>query len=501
MGSRISMTLYMIRRFEVESAEHLFLRCQVARVVWRGSIWPLLIERFVDSNVADFILGFLYASRTLVSQRLIVVILFLPLPWCFKTRLLLIHFESDCLSLVQDVLSTSPVAGWQVEDWLPGIRSFFSTHPHHSRKQNKLAHCLAKWAATAADQLHDIISSLWVQILPQWSWNVALHLTILLGKVALVTGGASGIGESIVRLFHKHGAKVCIVDVQDNLGQHVCDTLGGEPNTCYLHCDVTKEDDVCRAVDFTVSKFGTLDIMVNNAGLSGSPCRDIRNADISDFEKVFDINVKGVFLGMKHAARILIPLKKGSIISLCSVSSAMGALGPHAYTGSKHAVLGLTKSVAAELGLHGIRVNCVSPYAVLTGLALAHLPEEERTEDATAGFRAFVGRNANLQGVELTTDDVANAVLFLASDEASGHRSGSMLDLALDRSNCDSKIADVGKMLVSIVSGSGSEGVAVGDTGTEDGCAEDIGYSNGVQRLWLQTMLWKSLWFVIACNY
>ncbi|KAE8038342.1 hypothetical protein FH972_010864 [Carpinus fangiana] len=240
----------------------------------------------------------------------------------------------------------------------------------------------------------------------------------LLGKVALVTGGATGIGESIVRLFHKHGAKVCIVDLQDNLGQHVCDTLGGESNAFFFHCDVTKEDDVCRAVDFAVEKFGTLDIMVNNAGLSGSPCSDIRNADISEFEKIFDINVKGVFLGMKHAARIMIPLKKGSIVSLCSVASALGGIGSHPYTGSKHAVLGLTKNVAAELGQHGIRVNCVSPYAVLTGLALAHLPEEERTEEAVEGFRAFVGRNANLQGVELTADDVANAILFLASDEA-----------------------------------------------------------------------------------
>ncbi|KAK4538899.1 hypothetical protein RGQ29_032216 [Quercus rubra] len=198
----------------------------------------------------------------------------------------------------------------------------------------------------------------------------------LLGKVALVTGGATGIGESIVRLFHKHGAKF-----------DVSDTLGGEPNTCYFHCDVSKEDDVCQAVDFTFSKFGTLDIMVNNAGLSGSPCP-----------------VSGVFLGMKHAARIMIPLKKGSIISLCSVSSVIGGIGPHPYTGSKHAVLGLTKNVAAELGLHGIRVN-------------SHLPEDERT-DAMAGFRDFVGKNANLQGVELTVDDVANSVLFLASDEA-----------------------------------------------------------------------------------
>ncbi|PSS24419.1 Xanthoxin dehydrogenase [Actinidia chinensis var. chinensis] len=240
----------------------------------------------------------------------------------------------------------------------------------------------------------------------------------LLGKVALVTGGATGIGESIVRLFLEHGAKVCVVDIQDNLGQHLCETLGGEPNTCFFHCDVTIEDNVRRAVDFAVDKFGTLDIMVNNAGLGGSPSPDIRNVDLLDFEKIFDVNVKGVFLGMKHAARIMIPLMKGSIISICSVASAIGGLGSHAYTGSKHAVLGLTKNVAAELGKYGIRVNCVSPYAVATSLAVAYLPEEERTEDALLGFRDFVGRNANLQGVELTAADVANSVLFLASDEA-----------------------------------------------------------------------------------
>ncbi|XP_027154806.1 zerumbone synthase-like [Coffea eugenioides] len=240
----------------------------------------------------------------------------------------------------------------------------------------------------------------------------------LLGKVALVTGDASGIGESIVRLFHKHGAKVCIVDIQDEHGKQLCSNLGDDPNVCYFHCDVTVEDDVCRAVEFTVNKFGSLDIMVNNAGISGPPCSDIRNFQLSEFEKVFDVNVKGVFLGMKYAAGIMIPLKKGSIVSLSSVASAIAGAGTHAYVGSKHAIAGLTKNAAAELGKHNIRVNCVSPYAVATPLAFAYVPEDERTEEAIDGFRSFVGRNANLQGVELTADDVANAVLFLASDEA-----------------------------------------------------------------------------------
>ena len=160
----------------------------------------------------------------------------------------------------------------------------------------------------------------------------------LLGKVALVTGGATGIGESIVHLFHKHGAKVCIADIQDERGQQLCSNLGDYLNVCYFHCDVTVEDDVICAVDFTVDKFGSLDIMVNNAGVSGPPCSDIRNFELSVFENVFNINVKGVFLGMKHAARIMIPLKKGSIVSLCSAASAMGGGGVHAWVGSKHEV-------------------------------------------------------------------------------------------------------------------------------------------------------------------
>ncbi|KAK8651421.1 hypothetical protein V6N13_141022 [Hibiscus sabdariffa] len=248
----------------------------------------------------------------------------------------------------------------------------------------------------------------------------------LAGKVALVTGGAAGIGEGIVRLFHKHGAKVCIVDVQDSLGLQVCQSLGDTPDICFFHCDVSKEEEVRCAVDFAVDKFGTLDIMVNNAGLSGPPCGDIRDYDLSEFEKVMDVNVKGVFLGMKHAARIMIPRGKGSIISMCSVSSVIGGLGPHAYTSSKHAVLGLNRNVAAELGKHGIRVNCVSPYAVPTDLAFAHLHEDERTEDVREDFRSFAGRNANLSGVDLTVEHVANAVLFLASDEA-GYISGDNL--------------------------------------------------------------------------
>ncbi|KAL0375519.1 UNVERIFIED_CONTAM: Xanthoxin dehydrogenase [Sesamum calycinum] len=234
----------------------------------------------------------------------------------------------------------------------------------------------------------------------------------LLGRVALVTGGAAGIGESIVRLFHKHGAKVCIADIQDDLGQRICESLGGSPDISFCHCDVTIEDDVKNAVDVTVDRFGTLDIMVNNAGIAGPPRPDIREVELSLFEQIFDVNVKGVFIGMKHAARIMIPAKKGSIISLASVASAVAGVGTHAYTGSKHAVV-------------------------------AYLPEEERTEDVLTGFRRFAEANANLQGIELTTEDVANAVLFLASDEAR-YISGDnlMVDGGFGSSNHSLRVSD-----------------------------------------------------------
>ncbi|KAF3330847.1 zerumbone synthase-like protein [Carex littledalei] len=249
------------------------------------------------------------------------------------------------------------------------------------------------------------------------------------GKVALITGGASGIGEATVKLFIKHGAKVCIADIHDDRGEQLCESFGGGKHAIFFHCDVSKEDDVSKAVDFTVETFGTLDILVNNAGITGHKVLDIREVDFREFKKVFEINVDGVFLGMKHAARVMIPRGKGSIISLASVASVIGGMGPHGYTGSKHAVVGLTKSVAAELGKHGIRVNCVSPYAIPTGLSMAHLPESERTEDAVKDFLAFVGSHANLKGINLGVGDVAEAVLFLASDEA---RYVSGLNLTVD---------------------------------------------------------------------
>lgn len=251
----------------------------------------------------------------------------------------------------------------------------------------------------------------------------------LQGKVALITGGATGIGEAIATLFHSHGAKLCIFDIQEEPGRRLCAHLGGDAHAIFVHGDVTSEDDVRGAVDRVVSAFGTLDVLVNNAGVSGKPAGDIRDLDMAEFRALMDINLLGGVHGVKHAARAMIPRGRGSIVSIGSVTCTTGGMGPHGYTSSKHALLGFTRSAAAELGKHGVRVNLVSPYAIPTGLAFAHLPPEERTEDLVRSFLEFVGGAANLKGVDLMPKDVAEAVLFLASDES---RYVSGLNLAVD---------------------------------------------------------------------
>lgn len=231
------------------------------------------------------------------------------------------------------------------------------------------------------------------------------------GKVALITGAASGIGGCTAKLFAKHGAKVVIADVQDDLGQAVCEAIGLS-NSVYVHCDVTNEEDVKNAVDTAISTYGKLDIMFNNAGMPGTNKPRIMDNEKVDFEKVLSVNVTGVFLGMKHAARVMVPAKSGSILSTASVVSHIGGAASHAYCCAKHAVVGLTKNLAVELGPFGIRVNCLSPSALDTPLAKQFAGVDGKI------IEKVMNELANLKGVTLKTDDIANAALFLASDEA-----------------------------------------------------------------------------------
>ncbi|OMO83205.1 Short-chain dehydrogenase/reductase SDR [Corchorus olitorius] len=227
------------------------------------------------------------------------------------------------------------------------------------------------------------------------------------GKVALITGGASGLGECTARIFAKHGAKVLIADIQDDLGKSVTKDIGN--GSSFVHCDVTKEKDVEAAVDTAISQHGKLDIMFNNAGIIELPKPDILDNDKSDFERVLNVNLVGAFLGTKHAARVMRPAGRGSIIITASVCSVVGGIASHAYTSSKHGVVGLMRNAAVELGKYGIRVNSVSPYVVATPLAKDFFKLDDE---------GVHGVYANLKGAILEPQDVAGAALYLGSDES-----------------------------------------------------------------------------------
>ncbi|XP_050236097.1 short-chain dehydrogenase reductase 3b-like [Mercurialis annua] len=236
------------------------------------------------------------------------------------------------------------------------------------------------------------------------------------GKVALITGAASGIGEQAVRLFIEHGACVVAADVQDELGERVVNSINGN-KVVYHHCDVRDEKQVEQTVNFTVEKFGKLDILFSNAGILG-PLTGILDLDISGLDNTMATNVRGVAATIKHAARAMVAKNiRGSIICTASVASSVGGTGPHAYTASKHAIVGLVRTACGELGHYGIRVNCVSPFGVGTPMscdAYNMKPSEVEQNCSNLG---------NLKGVALKAKDIAESALFLASDE-SGYISG-----------------------------------------------------------------------------
>ena len=233
------------------------------------------------------------------------------------------------------------------------------------------------------------------------------------GKVALVTGGGNGIGRATSVAFARHGAKVAVVD-RDAAGAEATAGIirqnGGE--AAAVTADVTKSDDVKAYVKAAIDKFGRIDCFFNNAGIEGK-VSTIAEYDEAVFDQVINVNVKGVFLGLRHVLPEMIRQGSGAVVNTASVAGLVGTPGMPAYVASKHAVIGLTKVAAGEVARQGIRVNCVCPGPVDTRMI------HDLEEQLAPGNPASVGeryRTAIPTGRYTTADEVANLVLFLCSD-------------------------------------------------------------------------------------
>ena len=242
----------------------------------------------------------------------------------------------------------------------------------------------------------------------------------LADKTAIVTGGASGLGAATVERFIAEGCRVCICDIQDETGQAFAAKLGDM--AFYVHCDVTDEEQVAAAVDAAVERFGHLDILFHSAGIVGA-VGPIATTPGEEWRFSIDVLLNGTFYALKHAARVMTPRGKGSIISMASTAGLMGGLGPHAYAAAKHGVVGLTKNVAAELCLHGVRVNAIAAAGMATPM-VANVTTGD--PDDIEGAKKALAEASPLRGRPGLAEDVANAVLWLASDE-SGYTSGHTL--------------------------------------------------------------------------
>jgi NAD(P)-dependent dehydrogenase (short-subunit alcohol dehydrogenase family) len=231
------------------------------------------------------------------------------------------------------------------------------------------------------------------------------RVSTLEGKIAIVTGGASGIGEATVRVFAAAGAKLVIGDVQD--GARVAKEIGG----VFQRCDVRSSDEVKALVDFAVSEFGRLDVLFNNAGIEiHAP---LAMTDDAQHRNLIDVNVNGVFYGLKWGiqamARNAGPAR-GSIVNTASVAGIWGTPGLGSYNAAKHAVVGLTRTAALEVGMLGIRVNAICPGVIRTPMIGGF--------GATAEMLAQLGKQHALRRIG-EPDEVAKLVAFLASDDAS----------------------------------------------------------------------------------
>jgi NAD(P)-dependent dehydrogenase (short-subunit alcohol dehydrogenase family) len=234
------------------------------------------------------------------------------------------------------------------------------------------------------------------------------------GKVAVITGGASGIGEATVRRFCEEGARVVIADIQEDRGKALAEELGQVAR--FARVDVTEEDEIAAAIALAVQDFGRLDVMYNNAGIVGT-LGSLLETSADQWRKTIDILLNGVFLGIKQAALVMVPQGSGVILSTASTAGIMGGLGPHAYTTAKHGVVGLTKSAASELSSKHVRVNAIAPGPMATPMIASVVSRSPVASDMET-----VQKSLQLDsplGVAGQPRDIANAALYLASDDAS----------------------------------------------------------------------------------
>jgi len=223
----------------------------------------------------------------------------------------------------------------------------------------------------------------------------------LAGKVAIVTGGASGIGRATVELFVQEGARVVIADVDAERGEELAAMLGHE--AAFKQTDVTSADQVQDLVDFTVERFGGLHVLFNNAGIGSAMVRFLHD-DLSDFTRVMNVNLFAVMVGSQRAALHMKENGGGSIINNSSIAGINAGAGLVTYRASKAAVIHFTKSAAVDLAQYGIRVNCIAPAHIVTAITSYDM-------DPVVRFMQPLPRRAQ-------PEDVANAALYLASDRS-----------------------------------------------------------------------------------
>ncbi len=235
------------------------------------------------------------------------------------------------------------------------------------------------------------------------------------GKVAVVTGAAGVIGTATLRLLAERGARIVAVDRRETDLKEAIKDLPASAEALALAADVTEEDEVAGYVRATVETFGTIDVFYNNAGIEGD-VKPITDYPLASFRKVLDVNVVGVFLGIKHVLPVMLNQNRGSIINTASIAGLVGSPQIAVYSASKHAVIGLTKSAAWECTGTNVRVNCVCP-GLIDSRMLSAIIQGRTPGNAPMPNEKLVERiPARRLG---QASEVASIVAFLASDEAS----------------------------------------------------------------------------------